>query len=1098
MTTKADIENPPLKETVGAKILIVDDDETVLRFLSALLSSQRYVLETAQNGIEAIEKTKKNNPDIVLLDVLMPEMNGIEACKRLKEDHETQHIPIIVLTAFEDKEMKIECLNAGANDFLSKPVDNTELIARIKNFLQLKNLEDVKRKNEALLEAQEKIIHLKQLYSTLSGINEAIIHINDPMKLFEQACRIAGEDGMFRMAWIGLIDKDTHMVKPVVSWSAVEDYLDGITISIDDVPEGQGPTGRAVRQGSHVICNDIEHDEYMKPWRDKAIQHGYYSSASFPLRLGATIIGAFNLYAGEPNFFTTEHILLLEKLSENISFAIELIEKEKQRKHAEKALQESEKRFRLLTESTLTGIYLIQDNLFRYVNQAIASTFGYKVEELIDKLGPMDLTAPENRDLVAGNIRRRIEGEVQDIRYSFRGLRKDGTLIDVEVHGARVEYNGKPAVIGTLLDITERKKAEEVRAFLANITEHATDAIEGLDLDTNIVSWNRGAETLFGYTAQEIIGRSHSLIVPKEAQEACHGRFKKATMEGFVRAETERVKKDGRRFPVEMTLTALKDEGDEHTGFVCITRDITERKRAEESLRKSEERYKRLLESVTNYIYTVEIKDGKPVPTKHGPGCVAVTGYTSEEYEADPHLWYQMVYEGDREVVIAQANKVLSGEAVKPLEHRIIHKDGSIRWVRNAPVPRYDEHGRVVAYDGLITEITGSKKLEEQLRHAQKMEAIGQLAGGIAHDFNNMLNAIIGFGGLMQMDMKEDDPNRAHLKEILNAGERAAHLTKSLLAFSRKQIIEPKPQDLNEIIKGVEKFLSRIIGEDIELKTALSDKGLTVFVDSGQIEQVLMNLATNARDAMPDGGDLIIETGPVQIDEEYIKRHGYGDHGMYALLSVTDSGIGMDEKTRERIFEPFFTTKELGRGTGLGLSMVYGIVKQHDGFINVYSEPGNGMTFKIYLPLIESEAREAVSTAPAVYPERGTETVLVAEDDQAVRNLTRDVLERFGYKVIAAEDGEEAIEKFMDNKKDIQLLLLDVLMPKKNGKEVYEEIKKINPGIKTIFLSGYTANLIHKKGILEEGLDFILKPVSPKELLGKVREILDRGRNKEG
>ncbi|MCL4475660.1 MAG: MEKHLA domain-containing protein [Nitrospirae bacterium] len=525
-------------------------------------------------------------------------------------------------------------------------------------------------------------------------------------------------------------------------------------------------------------------------------------------------------------------------------------------------------------------------------------------------------------------------------------------------------------------------ESQEERAFLANITEHAADAIVGLDLNTNIVSWNRGAEMIFGYQAKEVIGKPWSMVVPHEAQDACRERFKKATFEGLVKtAETLRVAKDGRRFPAEMTLTSLKNEKGEHIGFVTITRDITER-----------------------------------------------------------------------------------------------------------------------------------KNLEDQLRHAQKLEAIGILAGGIAHDFNNILNAIIGFGNLIEMDMKGDDPNRAYLKEILSAGERAAHLTKSLLAFSRKQIISPKSENLNEILRSVGKFLRRIIGEDIELKTILNpslplfdpsvsplgkggiERGvgdLTVIVDRGQIEQVLMNLATNARDAMPNGGELIIETGITEMDEEYVKMHGYGEPGIYALISITDSGIGMDEETRKRIFEPFFTTKEMGRGTGLGLAMVYGIVKQHDGYINVYSEPGKGTTFKIYLPLIKSEAGEAVSAAPAVYTGGGTETVLVAEDDQAVRKLTRDVLERFGYKVIAAEDGEDAIKKFMNNKEDIQLLLLDVIMPKKNGKEVYEEIKKINPRIKVLFLSGYTANLIHKKGILDEGLDFILKPVSPKELLRKVRRVLD-------
>jgi CheY-like chemotaxis protein len=253
-----------------------------------------------------------------------------------------------------------------------------------------------------------------------------------------------------------------------------------------------------------------------------------------------------------------------------------------------------------------------------------------------------------------------------------------------------------------------------------------------------------------------------------------------------------------------------------------------------------------------------------------------------------------------------------------------------------------------------------------------------------------------------------------------------------------------------------------------------------------------MNLATNARDAMPDGGNLIIETGVIRMDEVYLKIHGYGESGTYALLSVTDSGIGMDERTKERIFEPFFTTKELGRGTGLGLSTVYGIVKQHNGYINVYSEQQRGTTFKIYLPLIESEAAESAGITPDAYPKGGTETVLVAEDDEAVRRLTKDVLEKYGYRVIDARDGEEAIEKFMENKEEIRLLLLDVIMPKKNGKEVYEEINKAKPGINVLFLSGHTAELIHKKGILEEGLNFILKPVSPQKLLRKVREVLDR------
>jgi nitrogen-specific signal transduction histidine kinase len=390
-----------------------------------------------------------------------------------------------------------------------------------------------------------------------------------------------------------------------------------------------------------------------------------------------------------------------------------------------------------------------------------------------------------------------------------------------------------------------------------------------------------------------------------------------------------------------------------------------------------------------------------------------------------------------------------------------------------------------------MKDITERKRLEQQLLQAQKMEAIGQLAGGIAHDFNNILTAIIGFGTLLKIETSKDDLLRSYVTQILTSAERAANLTQALLAFSRRQIISPRPMNLNEIIQGVERLLSRLIGEDIELSTFLTDKELTVMADSGQIETVLMNLATNARDAMPDGGSLIIKTELTEINHEFIKAYGYGRPGFYALILVEDTGHGMDEKTKERIFEPFFTTKEVGKGTGLGLSMVYGIIQQHDGYINVYSEPGKGSTFKIYLPLIKSKVEEAELVVHPVL-KRGTETVIVAEDDSQVRELIKEVLEGFGYKVMEAADGEDALKVFNENKDRIQLLILDVVMPKKNGKEVYDEIRKVRPDIKAIFTSGYNVDIIHQKGILEEGSDFISKPISPEELLRKVREILDK------
>jgi nitrogen-specific signal transduction histidine kinase/CheY-like chemotaxis protein len=397
----------------------------------------------------------------------------------------------------------------------------------------------------------------------------------------------------------------------------------------------------------------------------------------------------------------------------------------------------------------------------------------------------------------------------------------------------------------------------------------------------------------------------------------------------------------------------------------------------------------------------------------------------------------------------------------------------------------------LVDYDGLISNITPLKQLEAQLRQAQKMEAVGQLAGGIAHDFNNILTAIIGYGNLLRMKLARDSALRTYVEQILASSERAANLTHSLLAFSRKQIIDLKPIDINAVITRVERLLQRLIGEDIEFRTVLCPGSLPVLADSVQMEQVLMNLVTNARDAMPGGGMLLIETAVFEMGEEFQRTHAYGKPGSYALVAVSDTGMGMDERTRAKIFDPFFTTKDVGKGTGLGLAMVYGIVKQHSGYINVYSEPGKGTSFKLYFPLTGSLNRPVPVEIPSV-SHQGTETVLLAEDDAEVRKLTRTVLQDFGYRVIDAVDGEDAVLKFKADPAAVDLLVFDIIMPKQNGKEAYMEIRDLRPGIKALFMSGYTADVAHKKGILETGLDFVLKPISPTDFLKKVREVLDR------
>jgi signal transduction histidine kinase len=383
------------------------------------------------------------------------------------------------------------------------------------------------------------------------------------------------------------------------------------------------------------------------------------------------------------------------------------------------------------------------------------------------------------------------------------------------------------------------------------------------------------------------------------------------------------------------------------------------------------------------------------------------------------------------------------------------------------------------------------KRLEEQLRQVQKLEAVGRFSAGIAHDFNNILTVILGFGDMLRASVKQQESQLQMLDQILAAAGRAQGLTRSLLAFSRMQVMKPLPLDLNECIGNVETFLRRVIGEDVKLITSCSREAVPVVADAGQIEQVLMNLATNARDAMPEGGVLSIGTGVIAIDEEFVHLHGYGAPGRYAVLTVSDTGVGMDEATRRRIFEPFFTTKDAGKGTGLGLPIIYGIVQQHQGYVTVYSEPRQGSTFKILLPLRPGAAavREEASRRQAL--RGGRETILVVDDEPSVRQYLEMFLTSLGYAVLLAQDGQEAVEIFRERGRQVDLVLMDIILPRRNGQEAARAIRECASGAKIVFTSGYPAELIHERRLLEDGEVLLMKPLTPTELAVTVRATLD-------
>jgi two-component system cell cycle sensor histidine kinase/response regulator CckA len=507
-----------------------------------------------------------------------------------------------------------------------------------------------------------------------------------------------------------------------------------------------------------------------------------------------------------------------------------------------------------------------------------------------------------------------------------------------------------------------------------------------------------------------------------------------------------------------------------------------------DQIQKSEHRYRNLFNSMRDVVIIDDLDQA--ILDANQPALRDTFGFELDDVRGRST---RTLYADEADFVGVGTDLFCPGDSTKSrqIELNCLRKDGTIFQGETSALQLIGDDGTPSGNIIVIRDITAQKKLKTQLHHAQKMESIGTLAGGIAHDFNNILTAIIGFGYVTLVNMGPDDPLRRNIEHMLEGADRAAQLTKDLLLFSRKHVSKKRPVDLNEIIRKAENFLQRVIGEDINCSLTLHNEPIVVYAEPHQLEQVLMNLATNARDAMAKGGDLIISVEQIRVENDFVTMHGYGKPGCYALLTISDTGEGMDEETRQKIFDPFFTTKEVGKGTGLGLAVVYGIVKEHEGFINVYSEPGAGTSFKIYLPLISSEVREEEIAPEKETLAQGTETILLAEDDETVRNLISIVLKQEGYKVIEAVDGVDSVKKFMENKETIRLLLSDLIMPKMNGKEAYDEMKVWRPGLKAIFVSGYAPEVIRQKMSLESGVELISKPILPYSLLKKVRNLLD-------
>lgn len=767
------------------------------------------------------------------------------------------------------------------------------------------------------------------------------------------------------------------------------------------------------------------------------------------------------------------------------------------RRRASAALRESEERYRDMVENAHDIIYSHDlDGNYISVNKAGERLMGYAHDEVMT-LNMTDAVAPEYVERSKQMVVNKLQGEGETV-YDIELVTKDKRRIEVEINSHLVTENGRPVAIqGIARDVTERKRAERNVLKEKLLNDAIIDSLPGVfymfNRNGQRLRWNRNLEKVTGYSAEELATQPIFSNIMEEERDPLRKTFEEVFTVGHASREAYAELRDGSRIPYFLTGRRVDIDGEAH--LVGIGIDISERKRAEEELRESQRRFS---DTLINLDMIAVMTDVNGTITFCNDYLLRLTGW--ERDEAIGRNWFELFIPDDEmERVWSLLNDTPADGFITPhFENKIKTRSGEQRLVRWTNTTLRDVAGEIVGVAALGDDITDFRKAqaalrksEEQLRQAQKMEAIGQLAGGIAHDFNNLLTAIIGYSELTLLKLTPEDPLGANIEEIKKAGNRAAGLTRQLLAFSRKQLLQPKVLDLNEVVSELEKMLRRLIGEDIELKTVLRAELGRIKADPGQLEQVIMNLVVNARDAMPYGGELIIETKNSYL-EENPAEHFAIKPGPYVLITVSDSGQGMDQETQLHIFEPFFTTKDLGKGTGLGLSTVYGIIKQSDGYIWVDSEPGQGTTFKIYLPRVD-EAAEAYKQdgQKDEAGSRGNETILLVEDDYIVRNLVRDVLKSYGYTVLEAACGSEALEICGNNK--IDLLLTDVIMPEMSGGELSRRLLEMCPDVKILFMSGYTDDSIIRHNILSSDITFIQKPFTPPDLARRLREVLDSG-----
>jgi two-component system cell cycle sensor histidine kinase/response regulator CckA len=909
-----------------------------------------------------------------------------------------------------------------------------------------------------------------------------------PEQAFEDLTRLAAYICGTPIALIGLMDLDRQWFKSRIGWE------------VPEVPREMSFCAHTILQPDVLVVSDTLED-VLRLGACPLATHGgirFYAGATLISAEGYAL-GTLCVMDSVPRGLTEGQTDGLRKLARQVMTQVESHRRSMPQtfsragavelpegRHSGGTPREPEALYRRLSETASDAIIVIdEDSKIEFVNRSTERIFGYREDELLGR--QLTMLMPDYlRQMHKQSFRKHVETGKRHLSWEgveLAGLHKNGKEIWLHISFGEFIRDGRHVFSGICRDITGRKRLEQERFRLAAIVESSHDAIISKDLDGIITSWNKGAERLYGYSAEEVVGKSVSILTPPERDDEIPQIMQRLGCgERIEHFETTQLTKSGQRIHISLTVSPIQ-EASRIVGASVVGRNITERKRAEEALAASEARYRSLFDGVVHGIYRVTV-DGRFLEVNSA--LAAMLGYGSPDEVL--RLCAADVY-ADQEEISRLVQQWLARETIDE-EVAWKRRNGQIISVRLSGRPFADQKGVVQGFEFIAEDVTERRTLEAQLRQAQKIEAVGQLAGGVAHEFNNFLGVILGYSELLSEEAGENESLRRKVAEIKAATQSAASLTRQLLAFSRKQVLEPTVLNLNQAIWETHKLLRRLVPANIEVVPVLAPMIGPVKLDPGQVQQILINLVVNARDAMPAGGKVVIETSNADLDEAYASQYAGLAPGSYVMLSVSDTGCGMDAETRSRIFQPFFTTKQPGKGTGLGLSTIHGIVKHSGGYVTVESAVGSGTTFRFYLPRVQSSVEDAIVPTPAPAECNQTGTILVVEDETALRRLICISLDRRGHKVLAAKDGAEAIEIFRQQGGSIHLVVSDIMMPHVDGFELKQRIAALSPDVKFLFMSGYLEETVPQRQMLLQGCAFLEKPFLPDELANKVRELL--------